>query len=224
MVTQMTRLGRRIRHRRTWAFMGLAGTIVVVLVLVLVDPRPGPRPARSRAPDDLPYFLAHRDALSDAPEELRRAFSVRLASWETSTPIGESRAPRWFVVLENAHPDRRLHIADVIVEPTPATAPGIRIIHEGFSTATLDPGESRQVELVTPTEPAPERSPPPSPDPEDYGVRISVVAGFAEASGLPSPLPTPADTEAFRDAWGEFALVETFSTIPPDLLRLSPPS
>lgn len=205
----------------------MAVTIAAVLFALLragpegedEEPR-GASPAPRVAEDD-PYFLRYRHLLSEPSEELEHALSLRLASWELPTAAGEPNPPRWFVLLENADPQRQLRIVDVLLVPSPATAPGVRLQKEDLTTLVLEPGASEQVEVVTPIEHAPDVTPAP-PEEDVFGMHLYAVVAFPGEAPPPAPPPTPESDDAFERIWGDYALVGSFAEIPPDVLTLLP--
>lgn len=215
----------RGRRGRILASLLVLGSALAFLRIASLGREASTPPSTSPgAPGDLPYFLAHQELLREPSEELRRAVSFDLASWETPTPLGPTSDPRWFVLVGNVHDERRVTVADVIVLPTPATAPGVGLRRSSFASLDLEPGEQREVEIVTEIVADPDRTPRPSPEPADYGVRLYVVAAFAEDTGPSSGSPpTPASKSAFRETWGAFSLLDGFTEIPPNLLSLRPP-
>lgn len=203
----------------------VGGLIAFLRATPFGDQPPAHRPDPGGPTGDLPYFLANRRFLREPSAELRRSVSFDLASWETSTPLGPTSDPRWFVGVDNTHDERRVIVADVIVRPTPATAPGVGLKRSSFASLDLEPGEQREAEIVTELVADPDHTPPASPEPGDYGVRVYVVGAFARNNGPAiEPPPTPASEEAFRRTWGAFSLLERFTEIPPDLLSLQPPN
>lgn len=180
------------------------------------------------APDPSTYFSNHRNDLKPPSAALKKSFEIGLNSWETPSSFGGSKSGlEFFVGLKNKDTRRTVVVADVIVEPTVATAPGVRVSKDRFVIAKVPAGAQRQLEIAGRSLEDPSRRPTESQDqfkPGDYGINVFAVAAFQDE--VPKSWRTmekPGRRGEFKQIWEDFSWVTVFSEIPPDVFFLAPP-